>query len=343
MQTASQTPLATQGAIAPAAARGAVALSVVPPAVSRLFHAGVRPVAQNGRVNPDGTGPFITTLQAYGSDAKIYQVTTTPPARPWNASGPYLMYLSSFTTALNAPYGTSITPSGTWYIANSADLNVPVFTISGSGVVTGPIETLSDPVGIPVGVDANATGSLVAVSNNAGPSGGGPGSIALYADGSTTPTSTRGVAGSAFGIAVALDRGDNCYWSYNVNPSGGGSGVIVEFPKCRGKAKTIVTGIGWAGGLAFNQANDLFYTDQTGGTVNRCVGNTSCHVIASGFGDPFAITFDSGWKHLWLTDVSTNTIYALNKLTGAQLSANPAEGGGSDPPLGIAAAPGPQY
>ena len=342
MQTASQTTVAAEGAGAPIVAKGAVAWTVVPPAVSRLFHAGVRPVAQNGRVNPDGTGPFITTLQAYGSDAKIYQVTTTPPARPWkHASGPYLTFLSSFTTALSAPYGASITPSGTWYIANSGDLNVPVFTISSSGVVTGPIQTLSDPNGIPVGVDANATGSLVAVSNNIGTTG--PGSIELYTDGSTTPTATRGVAGSAYGIAVALDRGDNCYWSYNVNPSGGGSGVIVEFPKCRGKAKTIVSGIGWAGGLAFNQANDLFYTDQTGGTVNRCVGNKSCHVLASGFGDPFAITFDSGWKHLWLTDVSTATIYALNKLTGAQLSANPAEGGASDPPLGIAAAPGPQY
>jgi hypothetical protein len=342
IQTASQTPVATKGAVAPVVTKGAVALIVAPPAVTRFLHAGVHARAPVGNAAPEGNGKFVATLQAYGSDADVYQVITIPAARPQghhHPSGPYLSFLSSFTTALSAPYGTAITPSGTWYIANSGAANVPVFTISSSGVVTGPIETLSVPGGLPVDVDANATGSLVAVSNYANPSG--VGSIELYVGGSTTPTRTLSVTGPAFGIAVALDKAGNCYWSYNTNPSTGGPGEIVEFVKCRGAAKPIAA-VGFAGGLAFNEANDLFYVDQDAQAVYRCVGNASCHVLASGFGDPWGINFDSGWKHLWLTDLA-GTIFALNQKTGAILSSTPAEGGESDPPFGVAAAPGPKY
>jgi DNA-binding beta-propeller fold protein YncE len=326
-QTASQTPIVTKGVLT---------VAVVPPAVSRLFHVGVQSRARMGSVEPQGNGKFVTTLQAYGSDANVYQVTTTPPARPRKrAPGPYLMFLSSFTTGLNTPYGATITPSGTWYIANSADFNVLVFTLSSSGVVTGPTETLSDPNGEPIGVDSNTTGSLVAVADGT-PSG--QGALELYAGGSTTPTKTLGVAGAEIGIGVALDKANNCYWSYN---SVSGTAAIVEFPKCRGSEKPIAT-VAFAGGLAFNEANDLFYTDQMAGTVNRCNGHASCHVLASGFSDPWGINFDSGWKHLWLTDVATGSIYALNPKTGAILSTTPG-GTASDPPFGIAAAPGPKY
>jgi hypothetical protein len=333
MQTASQTPIVT---------KGAVALNVVPPAVSRLFHVGVQSRARMGSVKPQAGGKFVTTLQAYGSDADVYQVTTIPAARPrgHHPSGPYLTFLQSFTTALSAPYGTAITPSGMWYIANSGAANVPVFNLATSGVVTGPIETLSVPDGLPVDVDANATGSLVAVSNYSDPSG--VGAVELYAHGSTTPTGALSVPGPAYGIGVALDKAGNCYWSYNTNPSTGGPGEIVEFPKCHGSAKPIAA-VGFAGGLAFNKANDLFFIDQSAGTVNRCVGNASCHVLASGFEDPWGINFDSGWSHLWLTDTGSAKIYALNEKTGAILSSTPADGGTADPPFGVAAAPGPKY
>jgi DNA-binding beta-propeller fold protein YncE len=164
--------------------------------------------------------------------------------------------------------------------------------------------------------------------------------VELYAHGSTTPTGTLGVTGTAYGLGIAFDRGGNCYWSYDTAPLGPGN--IVEFPKCRGSAKPIAT-VGVAAGLAFNEANDLFYVDQQAGTVNRCSGNTSCHVLASGFSAPWGMNFDAGWKHLWLTDFGTATIYALNPKTGAILSTTPAEGGASNPPFGIAAAPGPKY
>lgn len=329
MQTASQTPTLT---------KGAVALNVVPPAVSSLFHGMVQSRARMGTAQPEAGGKFVTTLQAYGSDADVYGVTTIPGARPrgHHPHGPYLTFLSSFSAGLNEPAGAAITPNGTWYIANLQDFNVPVYTISSSGVVTGPTETLSDPNGEPVDVDSNATGSLVAVADG-NPSG--QGALELYTGGSTTPTRTLSVAGAEIGIGVALDKANNCYWSYNSVSS---TAAIVEFPKCRGSAQPIVS-VGYAGGLAFNEANDLFYVDQTAGTVNRCSGHASCHVLASGFADPWGINFDSGWKHLWLTEFETGNIYALNPKTGAILSTTTSPDGSGSQLLGIAAAPGPKY
>jgi hypothetical protein len=67
LQTPSQTPVVTKGAIVLATL----------PAVSALFRAGAYPPNPLGGDKPQGNGKFVTTLQAYGSDADVYQVTTT--------------------------------------------------------------------------------------------------------------------------------------------------------------------------------------------------------------------------------------------------------------------------
>ncbi len=318
-------------------------MNVVPPAISGLFHSGAQPRAAMGHAIPMVNHDYVTSIQAYGSDADVY--TVTPPAttrRSHYPKGTTLTFREQFNTDLDRPYGTAITPSGTWYIANYLSQGVAVFKITGSGV-TGPTENLSDPNGYPIDVDSNATSSLVAVSNIQGTGSGtlANGFIALYADGSTTPTGTLRANGTAYGIGIALDKAGNCYWSYNKTPSG--AGVIVEFRACKGGAKTVVTGLGYAAGLAFNKANELFYVDQTAGTLTKCTKKFVCTTIVSGLINPFMINFDAGWQHLWLADTGSAAIDAFNPATGALLSSTPAHGGVSDPPFGIAAAPGPKY
>jgi hypothetical protein len=333
MQTASQTPSV---AVEP------VALNIVPPAVSRLFHSDAHAPAVIGPVNPAVNQNYVTTLQAYGSDAKVY--TQNPPAtrpRVQYSLGTTLQFFESFTMDLYTPYGATITPSRDWYVTNSGAPNVALFRIGGSGKVT-LRGILSDPNGIPVDVASTATSSLVAVSNNSSTGSTTQGFIALYVDGFTTPSGTLTVTNpAAKGLGIALDKAGDCFWSYNT--SSPQAGTIVEFPKCGGTAKTVVTGLIEAGGIAINKANDLFYVDQMAGTVSRCKGSKACKELASGFEDPFMIKFDAGWKHLWLTDAETATIYALDPTTGAILSATPAQGGPTDPPFGIATAPGPKY
>jgi len=171
--------------------------------------------------------------------------------------------------------------------------------------------------------------------------GSGNGFVTLYANQSRRPTGTLSVTGPAHGIGIALDKAGNCYWSYNTSLHG--PGVIVEFPGCSGPAKTIVTGLQSAGGMAFNNMGRLFYVDSTAGTLNRCTNNGStwtCAVLQSGFMQPTMINFDAKWRHLWLADPGASTIYALDPVHGKILSSTPAHSAPSDPPFGIAPAPG---
>jgi hypothetical protein len=324
----------------PAAGAGPAAMSFMLPTVTRLFHS-ITPLPVEGRNGIQLTnGPLLTTVQAYGSDADVY--TVKPPAaerRGHLDAGTTLTFLEQFSTGLKNPFGTRVTPSGDWYIANSGDNNVPVYHVRAP--LDGPFKTLNDSGGVPIDVDSTPTNSLVAVSNYTSTGSGSiAGFVTLYANGATNPTGTLSVTGPAYGVGIALDKGGNCYWSYNTSLSGGG--LIVEFASCTGPARTIITGLHAAGGMAFNKAGQLFYVDPTAGTLNRCTNNGGwvCKVLQKNFTEPTTINFDAQWKHLWLADFGSSTIYALNPKTGTILSTTPAHGGPSDPPFGIAPAPG---
>jgi hypothetical protein len=306
----------------------------------RLAHPSTRPASSMRMLPPNVNGSYVTTAQLYGSDVVVYIASNTGALRRGHPpTGTHLTYQQTI-FGFNNPAGTVVTPSGTWYIANQGVDDVLVYSLKKSGVV-GPIETLTD-FGQPVGVDATASSSLVAVSNYAGGGSSGYGSVALYAGGSLSPTSVLTLTGTPYGIGIAIDKGGNCFWSYNEEPSG--YGEIVKFPHCSENPHTIiVTGLAFAGGLAFDKAGNLFYTDQLSGSVYKCRKTSHCQALASGFSDPAMINFDAKWKHLWLADTFAAEIYAIDPSSGAILSSTPAEGGASDPPFGVAPGPGAQY
>jgi hypothetical protein len=275
------------------------------------------------------------TAQTYHDDLNVYGVNSGGAAP--RSKKVTLTFEESLTSGFSEPVGAVGTPGGHVYIANRGSANVVVLAYTSSNF--GIVKTLDDSGEFPYDVDANASESLVAVSNNY-TTGSGAGSISLYAHGSTSPTGTLTVPGSPIGVGVALDRTGNCFWSYIAGTSG--ASYIVEFPKCKGSATPIVT-LGQAGGLAFDKAGNLYYTDQSSGSVYKCVGTSDCGVFQKGFTDPFFINFDAGWKHLWLTDPGTATIYGLDPKSGKILSTTAAHGGASDPPFGIAADPGAKF
>ncbi len=98
-----------------------------------------------------------------------------------------------------------------------------------------------------------------------------------------------------------------------------------------------------AGGLAFDQRGDLYYVDQTNG-VYQCKRTSQCRLfvgVGNGtnqLGVPTNINFDHRSKYLWVAD-ATGYIVAVSSKSGAVVKI-PAVGGPSDPPFGIAPAPG---
>ena len=313
------------------------------PEIRRLVHP---PTPQRG------ARPFIGgvmyTAQYYGNDVKIYSVHQTD-----------LKYVEQLTSGLVHPQGMATTPNlvsqglsaalrvrvhpnwssnGGWYIANTGASNIPIFISTPSGP-QGPIATLQDPGQYPIDVAASVTHQFVVVSN-AFSTSLGSGSLSIFPASASLPNSYLSVSDYVQGSGVAVDSKGNCYWSYDDLQNFSAS--IVEFPSCEGSAQTIVSGLGAAGGLAFDRSDNLYYVDQLAG-VYKCTKTSSpCSLLSADFGDPVFLNFDKSWEDLWVSDAA-GYIDAVDPQSGAIISSTPATSGRSDPPIGIAPAPAARY
>jgi hypothetical protein len=267
---------------------------------------------------------WIYTAQLYGEDVKVYQ-----------RNGLSLTYYETLTPGVSSPYGTVTAPDGRWYVANGGHSNVLVYQTTKHGP-QGPVEVLDDYGQMPVNVDVTPSRRLVAVSN-AHTMTGGAGSVSIYLNRDAEPARVLTYGAHALvGAGIALDHHGNCYWSFNDPTSIAGS--IVEFAGCDGTGKLVVSGIAGVGGVAFDQHDDLYYVDQTSG-IYKCEKTSNCALFANGFGAPENINFDHNHGHLWVAD-ATGYIDAVSPKTGAIEYSIEGAGGPSDPPFGIAPAPG---
>lgn len=268
---------------------------------------------------------FVYMAQLYGNDLAVYQ-----------RQGFNLKFVETLTDGVSAPQGTKATADGWWYVANGGNSNILVYRSHRKGP-EGPVATLSDPGQFPNNVDLTRSRQLVVVSNQGTIST--PGSVSVYLNRQAEPSRVLTYGSNVIqGMGVALDKHGNCYWSFNDSVSQSGS--IVEFAGCDGKGKVVVSGIGKAGGLAFDQHDTLYYVDQASG-IYQCKTHkkSDCALLVGGFGDPVNINFDFKHKHLWVAD-ATGYIDAVNPKTGKILLKMKVQGGSSNPPFGIAPEPG---
>jgi hypothetical protein len=225
---------------------------------------------------------------------------------------------------LSTPEGTAVGPfSGYWYVANYGANNIPYFANDISGnpfavVGTSPLPNpIPDPNEHPDDVAVRETGkngvlksTTLAVSNFLG-----------YSSlGSVTVFQTRGSQYSSYnltdskvstGIGIAFDNQGDCFWSYNT-ANGFGPGYIDEFKKCQGKPKQLAgITLGFAGGLAFDGQDNLWYVDQAGygsqpAGVYECTLLSKCTLRFGppdvDFIDPTLVNFDTSFTNLYVAD-----------------------------------------
>ena len=309
--------------------------SIALPWLSRLEHPHrLQPLGSIALLGgKKSTGKWIYTAQLFHHDAAIYQ-----------QEGTSLVFFETlpYTYGFSSPQGTVATPSGMWYVANAGHSNVLIFKTTSSGP-TGPNSALDDANQYPVNVDVTPSRRLVAVSNEYSLPSYGTGSVSVYLSRGAEPSRTLTYGTHLLqGEGIAIDHQGNCYWSFNDMTSGGGS--IVEFAGCNGSGTLLISGLQLAGGMAFDQKGDLFFLDQLVGLYG-CKKTSNCTVITPNkngtivnFGDPVNVNFDQQDKDLWVAD-ATGYIVAV-KPTGQVESTTQAVGGPSDPPFGVAAAPG---
>ena len=244
----------------------------------------------------------------------------------------------TLSSGFSKPMGMVTTPDGHWYVANSGASNVLLYRTTRRGP-QGPKATLADNGEVPVNVDATPSRELVAVSNG-GDNGGGAGSVSVYLNRQNAPSRTLTYGTDPVqGEGIAIDSHGNCYWSFN-DPIKL-TGAIVEFTGCAGTGTLFTSGILKAGGVAFDRSGNLYYVDQLLG-VFKCHGS-SCTIFApivlGGLIKPININFDhSNPQNLWVAD-GAGYIDAVN-LQGLVAYLLQILGGVTDPPSGIAPAPG---
>ncbi|MGA7355571.1 MAG: hypothetical protein WBW76_09085 [Candidatus Cybelea sp.] len=253
-------------------------------------------------------------------------------------SGFGLTPYETLTSGFSAPMGMVATPDGRWYIANSGDSNILVYRSTRKGP-KGPKATLSDPGEVPVNVDATPNQQLVAVSNGS-TTGSGAGSVSVYLNRQDRPSRILTYGNDPIrGEGIAIDSSGNCYWSFNDPRKLTGS--IVKFASCNGSGTLFRSGILRAGGLAFDHSGNLYYVDQLLG-IFKCYGS-SCGLFApigvGGLVIPRNINFDNGSpQSLWVADAA-GYIDAVS-LQGIIAYILDIIGGVTNPPIGIAPAPG---
>jgi hypothetical protein len=274
-----------------------------------------------------GNDRMIYLAQLYGNDLAVYK-----EQQQGQKIG--LKFVETLSKGVSAPDGMKTTINGWWYVANGGDSNILIYRSKHKGP-QGPLGTLDDPGQTPNDVDLTTSRQLVVVSNQGTTSTAG--SVSVYLGRQTEPSRmlTYGTDVVA-GVGIALDKHRNCYWSFNDPTTQSGS--IVEFPGCDGSGTIVVSGIVKAGGIAFDQHDDMYYVDQTSG-IYKCKHASKCGLLASGFGDPVNINFDLKQKHLWVAD-ATGYVDAVDPKTGEIIFTMQTQGGSSNPPFGIAPDPG---
>lgn len=286
-------------------------------------------MGSNEVANPSAFGTWVYTCENFSKACDVFR-----------SSGATLTYVKSI-TGFKTTAGTVATTGGDWYVTDWVASTIKVYRSSTSGPV--PKATLKDPGERPIDVDVDTVHKLVEVSNEFTPTQGS-GSVSIYANGATLPTSNlkfQVPGGLTAGVGAAIDKNGNCFWSvYDTNKA---KGYIVEFTQCKGAAKVIVQASAAFEGLAFDKNDNLFYANVSGSAgVYKCKGLTSCKLLTK-FKQPIFVRFDAGWVHLWVTDLTAATITAVNPVTGKVEKTTPAHGGKANPTAGIAAAPGAAY
>ena len=247
-------------------------------------------------------------------------------------AGPNNPVAGSLTGTFEAPENMAVDGSGNLYVANGDAQNVLVYSPGSSN----PSETLSAPDGFPVDVAVAADGTVYAA--NVWGMAGNPGTVEVYAKGSTSPTSV--LRDSAFEevVGVALDRTGNVFVSYNANH--GTDGFVEEFHKGSPIATKIK--VGSAGGIGFDPYGHLLLIDRSASTLNvYATGSTKPKRKLALPGSSIYFKIGMHGKMLYIANFGQAEInaydYTPNKLTLANTISNGITASSEN--LGIALSP----
>jgi len=197
------------------------------------------------------------------------------------------------------PQGIAVGPGANTdvYVANTGANNVLVYPMASTTLKATLVDTNEFPVDVAVARNGTVyVANIFDTSFNAG-------DVSVFDPGSTTIS--RKIKDPRFTevISDTIDEHNDLVVCYATSS---GSGACDAFPRGRGHGTTIVSGLTFAGGTAFDKAEDLVVDDQIGHIfVYAPNGGALCNTIASSGG---ALAFDQHQNDLFVADPGNGDI-----------------------------------
>lgn len=294
--------------------------TILPGAFLKGFHPSA-PVGGKSFVNPNVTGALVYSCGYYANECV------------WSKPGSNVM--GGALTGLSNPQGVTVDKLGNVYIANTGGSNILVYP-KGSTTLS---KTLSDTGQYPVDVAVTPTGAVFAA--NIFTTSFTAGTVSFYKPGATSPTKIITDSNFYQVISVGLDELGEVVVCYN-NSSGVGA-----CDKSKGSSSThttVISGLGFSGGVEADPAGNWAVNDQLNGTKYFNSSFTSCGADAYN-SDELFLAFDHSGADIYKANASNGNLEENSYTACSGATSEHVFTSGfwtsSDPPFGVTVDPGP--
>jgi len=236
--------------------------------------------------------------------------------------------IQTITNGLNGPDGDWYDQGGNLYVGNYGGTYIQEYAPGGSSPSFNYTSGLTDPIG----VSTDESGNVFAADYQGD-------QVVEFPQGSNTPSHACPVAGAPENVAIK----ENGAVFVDLNLNAGGAGVV-EFPaglgSC-GNEVSLISSLGFAGGMQLDNHNNLVVEDQTCPCVDiidKPNYNTVSSTISNGFSDPFHVALNRYNTLIYVADVGNANVQVLDYPSGTPVTTLGSGNGLSDP-AGIAVHP----
>jgi len=232
--------------------------------------------------------------------------------------------------------GLFVDEEGELYIGNSLADTVPIYE---EAQWRRPVETLSDPGNHPSDITRDGNHGTIYVVNQNDDSGG-PGSISVYAHGSTTPTSYLHTHPNTFIDSIALDADHNLFVGYG-DPAG--VAQIDEFKKGSGQPIQLPNELGYTGGMEVDDTDDLLVADPDFGRSSPAadilaIGKRRPEFQFDEVGWPYYVAINKPERHVYVSDAKMAQVREYLYPSGVLIDTITKGMENGDYPVGVAVA-----
>lgn len=295
---------ATSAAIGLAAcAGGSTAPNAALPAAGS---AQLRGAMTTPRMNASGCGKAVVYVTSYNNSVYIYDQRNNHKTPCGQITG------------ITNPQGLFVDQHRNLWVALAGDCRTQfssVLEFAPGG--TTPIKMLQDPDGPATDVTVNEKNGTVYVTNffdyTQGCASGNNGAVEVYANGSTTPTSSLTNQNMNYAVNDAVDNYGDLYVTaiHLYGPTG--SGQVLEWVFSVDTTYDLGITLQAPGGIQTTSNNDLLICDQSAACGNIVPGSTNMmNLFATKSSGSFGVALDKAENHAWVANPGLGELQRYN-------------------------------